>query len=107
MPINYKKYPNDWKEIRTRILLRSNNQCECVGECGLHHGHRCEEINGQPAKWAKGLVVLTIAHLDHDEENHSVKDDRLKAMCQRCHLRYDVDEKKKRRRNKKAIADLF
>lgn len=97
----------NWKEIRDRILIRANNQCECNGECGLHHEHRCEEVNGQPAKWANGMVVLTIAHLDHDEENHFVKDDRLKAMCQRCHLRYDIEGKKKRRKNKKAVGDLF
>lgn len=46
-------------------------------------------------------IVLTIAHLDHDEDNHNVKDERLKAMCQRCHLRYDVKEKKQRRFHKK------
>lgn len=42
-------------------------------------------------KWVG--VVLTIAHLDHDEKNHEVKDDRLKAMCQYCHLNYDAHEK--------------
>ena len=31
------------------------------------------------------------------ETNHDVKDDRLKAMCQLCHLRYDSEEKKRRR----------
>jgi hypothetical protein len=73
----------------------------------LHHGKRCEEIHGRNAKWANGKVILTIAHLDHDEENHNVKDDRLKAMCQRCHLRYDAPEKARRRKSKKAIGDLF
>ncbi len=52
-------------------------------------------------------IILTIAHLDHDEENHDVKDDRLKALCQRCHLRYDVEEKKRRAKKKKAVGDLF
>jgi len=42
-------------------------------------------------------VVLTIAHLDHDEHNHGVNDDRLKAMCQIHHLRYDAEEKKRRK----------
>lgn len=41
-------------------------------------------------------VVLTIAHLDHDEENHDVKLDRLGALCQLCHLRYDAKEKYRR-----------
>ncbi len=48
----------------------------------------------------KVKVILTIAHLDHDEINHNVTDDRLMAMCQLCHLRYDAKEKY-RRINKK------
>lgn len=44
----------------------------------------------------KVKVILTIAHLDHDETNHEVTDDRLKAMCQICHLRYDAKEKYRR-----------
>jgi hypothetical protein len=43
------------------------------------------------------LVVLTIAHLDHDEHNWSVSLDRLKALCQLCHLQYDAKEKFRRR----------
>lgn len=101
MPIDYKKYPKNWKEIRDKILKRAKNRCECTGECGLHHGRRCIEENGKPASYAKGKIVLTIAHLDHDETNHKVKLNRLKAMCQRCHLRYDTPEKKKRRFEKK------
>ena len=42
-------------------------------------------------------VILTIAHLDHDESNKNVTDDRLKAACQLCHLRYDAKEKYRRR----------
>ena len=98
MTIDYKKYPIDWKEIRARILKRAENRCECMGECGLHTTTgRCIEINGKKAKYAKGKIVLTIAHLDHDAENHKVKDNRLKALCQRCHNRYDVPFRKMNR----------
>jgi len=48
-------------------------------------------------------VVLTVAHLDHDETNHQVTDDRLKAMCQLCHLRYDAKEKYRRVHNGKEL----
>lgn len=34
-------------------------------------------------------VVLTIAHLDHDRDNHEVKDERLRAYCQLHHLAHD------------------
>ena len=42
-------------------------------------------------------VVLTIAHLDHDETNPNPNLDRLKALCQLCHLQYDAKEKYRRR----------
>lgn len=85
------RYPKNWKEISLRIRERSGGQCECEGECGLHRTtpgpRRCIERNGEPAKWAKGKVMLTVAHLNHVPED--CRDENLKAMCQRCHLRYD------------------
>lgn len=87
MPIDYKKYPANWHEISKRIRERSGGQCECDGMCNLHHGRRCVEINGEPAIWANGKIVLTVAHLNHTEMD--CRDENLKALCQRCHLRYD------------------
>jgi hypothetical protein len=120
MPIDYKKYPDNWlKEIRPRIMLRANNTCEQEG-CDFKHLEEVwavryrgrttgwfrdfDEANSHPktieGKIGKTIpnpkkvrVILTIAHLDHDELNHEVSDDRLKAMCQLCHLRYDAKEK--------------
>ena len=88
------KYPRNWPAISRRIRFdRAEGRCECLGECGLHRTNpgprRCAEVHGQPAIWAKGTVVLTVAHLDHDPTNCA--DNNLKAMCQRCHLRYDVE----------------
>ena len=78
--IDYKKYPPNWKtEIRPAILLRANNSCEF---CGVHN----YTIKPNGSK-----VVLTIAHLDHDSDNWNVKLDRLKALCQGCHLKYDLN----------------
>lgn len=119
MPIDYNNYPKNWKsEIRPRILARANNQCEI---CGLkdkstvyaiklwvkdiskyklrtlwfqneNDARREDDYNNiKPVK-----VVLTIAHLDHDETNHDVTDERLMALCQLCHLRYDAAEKYRR-----------
>lgn len=113
MPVDWKKYPTNWREIRTRIIAISGGQCMCMGACGLHRTNpgprRCIELNGQPAKWAKGLVVLTVAHLDHTPAHCS--DDNLIALCQRCHLRYDQAHHQANarvtRRNKKATGDLF
>ena len=109
MPIDKSKYPRDWPAISKRIRERSGGRCECSGECGLHHEHRCEEVNGRPALWARGKVVLTVAHLNHLESD--CRPENLKAMCQRCHLRYDSKHHQKHaretRRKKKGISDLF
>ncbi len=97
-PEDKNRYPDNWDEIRSRILHRAQHQCECMGECGLHPARRCTELNNTSAAYAKGKVVLTIAHLDHTPEN--CDGDNLKAMCQRCHLRYDRehhDESRRRR----------
>ena len=40
-------------------------------------------------------VVLTIAHLDHIQEH--CDPDNLRALCQRCHNRYDAEHRKETR----------
>lgn len=119
MPVDYSKYPPNWKtEIRPRIMKRANNTCEHEG-CDFKHkesvwsgviGGRREwyrdffDIQRQFGKQIKKVrVILTIAHLDHDEGNPDVKDDRLRAYCQLHHLRYDAQEKR-RRRNQSKVA---
>lgn len=119
MPINYKEYPKNWKtEIRPAVLKRANNCCE---ECFVPNheliyrsikgksdwllapeGHMVDSMALDGVKFTK--IILTIAHLDHDKLNHDVKLDRLKALCQRCHLKYDmshhVDNRKYGRKHK-------
>lgn len=134
MPINYKKYPSNWKtEIRPRILKREKNCCKfcgvpnyAVGERRCSGGFEPTKGNIYHDKAGRGelsykearklsnhmnefsdlnyiVIVLTVAHLDHDEENHGVKDDRLAALCQRCHLSYDAAENQRRRKKNKKI----
>lgn len=96
-PENRQRYPLNWKRISARIRgVRAQGRCECMGHCGLHRERRCEERNGKPATWAKGKVILTVAHLDHTPENCA--DENLLAMCQRCHLRYDREHHAETRR---------
>ncbi|WP_114752335.1 hypothetical protein [Pleomorphovibrio marinus] len=108
MPIDYSKYPDNWKtEIRPRVLERAGNCCEFCGVKNYSIVYREKTKNGTiwhrnkfdaPTHWRSFpvKVILTIAHLDHDETNHEVKLDRLAALCQLCHLRYDAKEKYRR-----------
>lgn len=114
-------YPANWKSVSRLIRYdRARGQCECTGECGLHRTHpgprRCVEMDQQPAHWAAGIVVLTVAHLNAPGgpcrcEPLCADPDHLKAMCNRCHLRYDVKQHQsnayKTRREGKALGDLF
>jgi len=100
MPIDYSKYPPNWKtEIRPRILERAGNKCEFCGDKNYSIIKKNKWINRKKSK-----VILTIAHLDHDETNWDVSDDRLAALCQRCHLSYDAAEKQRRRKAKEELA---
>lgn len=99
MPIDYKKYPANWKdEIRPRILKRANFKCE---ECGRKHKSHYTQSNwwqfGELDEFAikysiaAGIkivrIILTIAHLDQNINNNA--DENLKALCQKCHLNLD------------------
>ena len=112
MPINYKKYPSNWKDLRKLVLYRAGNKCEfCDKENGSvwwsvrHAGKTLWVTEAQSCElygqYRPVKCVLTVAHLDHDESNHNVSIERLRALCQLCHLQYDVKEKGKRRELKK------
>ena|SRR3990167_11548082 len=95
MPINYKEYPKNWiTEIRPAVLKRAENHCEFCGVENHSIIYRFGKgINDWvPAGGGNGTtrVVLTIAHLDHDKSNHNIDPKRLKALCQKCHLGYDL-----------------
>lgn len=103
-PENRDRYPADWPAIRTRILARAHHRCEW---CGKPNGR---DVLCSDDRWCDYLgrwwnyqgklagmpplgttqpvrIVLTIAHLDHTPENCGEAN--LRALCQRCHLRYD------------------
>lgn len=140
MPIDYSKYPPNWRnEIVPRILERDNYQCQhCfaprygvgyrdlagrfipvggtlaldqAGQGDLSYKEACQlrdfynEIH-QPLDGCTYLViVLTVAHLDQDEENWQVKNHRLMTLCQYCHLQYDrIDNIRRKRKNRLILA---
>nr|MBL8454895.1 hypothetical protein [Zoogloeaceae bacterium] len=111
-PENRARYPKDWPQIREAILARAGDRCEqCqapnhtriargagqdagtymlesgdvyCADSGAHLG-RCRHADYALLRMTD--VVLTIAHLDHVPEHCDPQN--LRALCQRCHLRYD------------------
>lgn len=110
MTFNKKNYPPNWDDLRRQVLERAHNRCE---ECGLMNQQIVmrKENNRPPTfqewEWFKDyrregfsfvqalkklgftIIVLTIAHLDNDPHNWDITIDRLRAWCQKCHLKYD------------------
>jgi hypothetical protein len=133
MPIDYRNYPTNWKsEIRPAILKRADNRCEfCKVPNGMlilrgnWNGIECyqefeygrifnantsekigDDYVGEVHHTNKPIkVVLTIAHLDHDLSNNDYSN--LKALCQRCHNRYDSVHRKINRSKKRRGLSLF
>ena len=90
MPVDWKRYPKEWKDISRRIRERDN---DCCRSCGVEQG--------MPHPVTQRTVILTVAHLgtEHSDgrpgdkhDKMDVRDENLASLCQRCHLRFDVDE---------------
>jgi hypothetical protein len=106
-PEKAKRYPGGsihskaWKAFRAFILFRAANRCE-----GTPQHPNCRAHNHQPHPVTGGKVVLTIAHMDHDETH--ADPERCRALCQRCHNKWDAPHRQKnaaktRRRNSPQI----
>lgn len=105
-PENLARYPKNWKQVRAQILERAGNRCEW---CGLENyicGTRGKDgeftkLEGMALETASldgeriTKIILTVAHLDHTPENCDLEN--LAALCQRCHLNYDMEQHIKNR----------
>lgn len=132
-------YPPNWPQISERIRARDGNACKWCGVPNGRLGGRDAQGNWwdaqpmgekllrlewpKPGEWwwcsKRGhslpmklriiRIVLTVAHLDHDEANCA--DENLAALCQRCHLRYDAKHHARNaaetRRRQMGTADLL
>jgi hypothetical protein len=94
-PENRSKYPPNWTEIAERIKWeRAGGRCEML----TLDGERCTAVHGSRHPWTGSIVVLTCAHLNHDETDCS--DENLRAACQCCHNRYDFAHRLRNRQRR-------
>ena len=85
-------YPPDWPEISRRIRFdRAGNRCEWCG--AANHWFHPE---------TGSVVVLSVAHLDHNPANNA--DDNLAALCQACHNTYDAPKRHANRKHRQLRA---
>ena len=104
-PENAHRYPPNWRDLVAQVRERSGNRCE-----GSPDFPGCRAANGEKHPETGSIVVLTTAHLDHDDL--ATQDiTRLRHWCQRCHLNYDKVHHQQTahatRQARKAIGDLF
>ncbi len=107
MPVDWSRYPTDWKAISLRIRERDGQRCKWCGVANRAIGardrydvwHDEDSIHGMNSDHGYSLfgdfprmikIVLTVAHIDRDPSNNA--DDNLASLCQRCHLRHDAQQ---------------
>ena len=94
-PEKKKKYAKNWKYISVRLKEeRAKNHCE---KCG-----RAEEI---PMERKAKRVILSVAHLDHDESNNDYNN--LLVVCGSCHLAIDRRDNIVRRKRNKLLKNNY
>ena len=91
MPMEKSRYPASWPKVSRTIRRIALNRCEW-----------CQVENGVPLpSGRKGKVILTVAHLGtpyangkpgNKHDKHDIRRENLAALCQRCHLSYDLDD---------------
>lgn len=90
LPENRDRYPACWPELSRFIrFARAGRRCEQPD---------CDAVDGARHPVTGARVVLTVAHLDHEPENCRLTN--LRAMCQRCHNRYDAAHRRETRRKR-------
>ena len=85
-----------WKRFRRFILDRARNACE-----GTPQYPGCRARNNEPHPVTGSRVILTIAHMDWQEDHMDPA--RCRALCQRCHNAWDSVERQKNAARTRAL----
>lgn len=78
MPVDYKNYPPDWRQIALAIKDGCGWACQF---CGM----QCRKP-GEPFDTHKR--TMSVAHLNHTPMD--CRPENLRGLCSACHLRYDA-----------------
>ena len=109
MPIDYKQYDPNWKLISRQTIADAGNRCEM---CYAPNGARIcwTPYWAHPWIFADDLpvdrdckitkVVLTVHHIDGDKKNNTKQN--LICLCQRHHLRLDMQKHMRNRARSRA-----
>lgn len=136
MPVDRKRYPEDWTAIRARIQARAGDRCERCGvknhtliiravdgscwydpqeDCYFRYpsGERIEGYFEADLRLKATEIVCTTAHVDPETKHDKTdcREEALQFLCQACHLAEDLSDHIANRRKsalaKKAVGSLF
>ena len=80
MPIDNRKYPDNWKKIALSVKESANWRCSCCGKRCYKPGEIPEDLTR--SQWSAN--ILQVHHRNHDpSENESWN---LQCVCATCHL---------------------
>lgn len=88
MPMDRKRYPENWKELALSVKEAAGWRCMACGK-------QCRRP-GEPFKTHRN--TLTVHHVDHIPENCSREN--LIALCAPCHLKADAQHHAESRRRR-------
>jgi len=91
MPVDWAKYPENWKDIAGSIKESTGWKCQVCGKQCYTPGESCKDTR----------MVLTVAHINHVESDCRLEN--LVAACSVCHLKYDAERKRWQRMALKRI----
>ncbi|MDJ0903593.1 MAG: HNH endonuclease [Xenococcus sp. MO_188.B8] len=80
MPIDSKRYPDNWKELALSVKKLVNYECQCCGKRCYKPGERPE--NQTRSEWTAN--ILQVHHRDFNCFNN--RSNNLIALCSACHL---------------------
>lgn len=91
MPMEWGRYPKNWKARALELKAQANWTCQCCGRVCRQVGESLADFAvriGRPlaAIDKPGRYVLTVSPLNHDPENPNA---RLIVLCNVCHRRHD------------------
>lgn len=103
MPCDYSLYPSDWKWLSKQVIATAKDRCElcyapngavvCRSENAIdsdEHPWRFQTDTDAADEEKTTKIILTVHHIDSDKTNS--KKQNLIALCQRCHLRLDLQK---------------
>ena len=85
MPMNFSRYPKNWKAIAIAVKEAANWKCQ---QCGID----CSD----PKQWRgdrylQAMFTLTVHHVDRNPENNQPEN--LIALCTPCYVRKCADNR--------------